>query len=447
MPLLRKEGQSAIDAKQPFLNNTKTLFIEIEEKNKQGQSFEIREGKVWYGTVYSIKPEATKVEFDFELTHELSGDDLLKFLFIEKGEDKFYTNWDFGWYEIDVADLADLERLGLLKDLLQMEHQIVLQGPPGTSKTYEAKRLAAYMLGFSPNAANKGHKDHPAFDSCRFTSQEAGKGKEQTGVSQGADNGKGCWEIVQFHPAYNYEDFVRGIQVNSTPDKNICYETKDKVFAELCKTAREHSNSKHILIIDEINRAHLAAVLGELIYALEYRGEEVRTPYAVGDDAKLMVPENLFVIGTMNTADRSIGHIDYAVRRRFAFYPLLPDKSVIESYYAAQKDLKVKALNLFEATEALFKVKEGNEEKPALSPEFHPDDVQVGHAYFLAENEDDLFRKFAYQVYPLLREYYKDGVLAPNAGELQLSIGTKNGKKKISISSHTSAGEILERLP
>jgi hypothetical protein len=118
---------------------------------------------------------------------------------------------------------------------------------------------------------------------------------------------------------------------------------------------------------------------------------------------------NLYLIGTMNTADRSIGHIDYAVRRRFAFVPLRPERTII----AQQTNDKVctSGLALFDAVAALFST------IGFLAPDFHADDVQVGHTYFLARNQDVLFGKFAYQVYPLLREYYKDGVLVPNAGE------------------------------
>lgn len=86
-----------------------------------------------------------------------------------------------------------------------------------------------------------------------------------------------------------------------------------------------------VLIIDEINRANLPAVLGELIYALEYRGESVNSMYSIDGDSTIIIPKNLFIIGTMNTADRSVGHIDYAIRRRFAFEKLLPSEDIIET--------------------------------------------------------------------------------------------------------------------
>jgi len=158
------------------------------------------------------------------------------------------------------------------------------------------------------------------------------------------------------------------------------------------------------LIIDEINRANLPAVLGELIYALEYRNEEVETPYKVNGKATLKVPPNLYIIGTMNTADRSVGHIDYAIRRRFAFIPVLANKELI-SHKGANK--------LYEQLiEELFKPKN-------VAPDFQNclEDIKVGHTYFMATGNSDLSEeerialKVVYQVIPLLREYEKDGIL------------------------------------
>lgn len=145
-----------------------------------------------------------------------------------------------------------------------------------------------------------------------------------------------------------------------------------------------------------------------LIYALEYRGSPVDSPYAVQEDGEestqIIVPPNLYIIGTMNTADRSIGHIDYAVRRRFAFVPLLPEEEPINSEPGKK---------LFREIKNLFKSDNDGRAK-TLSPEFHADDVQPGHTYFITHNSkviDELANKFTYQVYSLLREYFKDGIL------------------------------------
>lgn len=159
-----------------------------------------------------------------------------------------------------------------------------------------------------------------------------------------------------------------------------------------------------ILIIDEINRANLSSVLGELIYALEYRGEAVKSMYDV-DGKELILPPNLFIIGTMNTADRSVGHIDYAIRRRFAFVNVLPEKLDEDDkiYFNA---------NGYEAVEKLFV-------KNLISSEFEINDVQIGHSYFIAKKDnakneterDAIFKmKMKYEIKPILREYLKDGI-------------------------------------
>jgi 5-methylcytosine-specific restriction protein B len=137
------------------------------------------------------------------------------------------------------------------------------------------------------------------------------------------------YKLIQFHPAYTYEDFVRGIVATTGSNGNINYDVKNKVLAEMAENAKNNPDNSFVLIIDEINRANLSSVLGELIYALEYRGEVVESMYEYEESREIVLPENLYIIGTMNTADRSVGHIDYAIRRRFAFVDVNTDESVI----------------------------------------------------------------------------------------------------------------------
>ncbi|NRF37606.1 AAA family ATPase [Pedobacter foliorum] len=156
----------------------------------------------------------------------------------------------------------------------------------------------------------------------------------------------------------------------------------------------------YCLIIDEINRANLSSVLGELIYALEYRGEVVEGLYPKDGDNRLVLPPNLFIIGTMNTADRSVGHIDYAIRRRFAFLDVPP------------KDLKASMGERFDH-ELYHKVAELFSHETYLSPEFDTKDVQLGHSYFIDQSQigGSMQLRLEHEIRPILLEYVKDGIL------------------------------------
>ena len=262
----------------------------------------------------------------------------------------------------------------LITKLLKYKLQIILQGPPGTGKTREAKRIAKALLGLGENDSLEGNEQ---------------------------------FKLIQFHPSYSYEDFVRGIIAENT-DGNISYVTKDKILAEFAKKALKDKDTPYVLIIDEINRANLSSVLGELIYALEYRGEAVQSMYVIEGENNLILPPNLYIIGTMNTADRSVGHIDYAIRRRFAFVNVLPKE--------LEKDFD---RNLFKAVSKLF-IDNYDEyinnpdielkRAKTLSPEFRPEDVWLGHSYFITKNTPIDIR-WEYEIKPILLEYVKDGIL------------------------------------
>ncbi|MCI1723630.1 MAG: AAA family ATPase [Lachnospiraceae bacterium] len=193
------------------------------------------------------------------------------------------------------------------------------------------------------------------------------------------------WDIIQFHPSYTYEDFVRGISVSASEANAseingriiegdtekykfiysqpvpVMYKTVNRTLGKMARIARQYYNSenpenskKFYLVIDEINRANLATVFGELIYALEYRDSEVATPYTVEGDDRLQIPNNLYVVGTMNTADKSIASIDYAIRRRFLFFPVLPDIKVVFSKVDNWENSK--ELRLFHFVDRIFDI-------------------------------------------------------------------------------------------
>ncbi|MBD5510078.1 MAG: AAA domain-containing protein [Lachnospiraceae bacterium] len=283
--------------------------------------------------------------------------------------------------------------------------QMILQGPPGTSKTYSAKAFLRYM---AHNCTDTELADIQIAD---YTQED----KYCAKLFKGKGEPEIAWDIVQFHPSYGYEDFIRGIKVSTEPGTDtILYETVNKVLGSIAELAKKHPKTKFFLIIDEINRANLATVFGELIYGLEYRTESVATPYAVNNNNRISLPDNLYVIGTMNTADKSIGGIDYAIRRRFLFFEQLPDENVIRTYKAssgiAQNTLNEKACKLFAQVKKIFG-------EDYLSPEYRREDVQIGHTYFLVDSEDKLMRRFEYQIIPILKEYYKDGIISFSVGD------------------------------
>ena len=173
---------------------------------------------------------------------------------------------------------------------VERKGQAIFYGPPGTGKTYVAERLAQHLVG----------------------------------------GGDGFVELVQFHPAYAYEDFIQGIRPESDGDR-LRYPLKPGRFLDFITRAQERSGTS-VLIIDEINRANLARVFGELMYLLEYRDRQI--PLAGG--GYLRIPDNVHILGTMNTADRSIALVDHALRRRFAFLALWPDMDILRRYHQRQ---------------------------------------------------------------------------------------------------------------
>ena len=168
--------------------------------------------------------------------------------------------------------------------------QAILYGPPGTGKTFVAERLRRYLL-----SGGDGHSD-----------------------------------LIQFHPAYAYEDFIQGLRPVPTEHGNLNYELVPGRFMEFCEQAADRTGVS-VLIIDEINRANLAQVFGELMYLLEYRDKQI--PLAGGKS--LQIPPNVRIIGTMNTADRSIALVDHALRRRFSFIRLAPNMDVLGRFHSA----------------------------------------------------------------------------------------------------------------
>jgi 5-methylcytosine-specific restriction protein B len=247
-------------------------------------------------------------------------------------------------------------------DLLRERRFVIIQGPPGTGKT----RLAEQVL----------------------REQFAGRGM-----------------TVQFHPAVTYEDFLVGL----SPDAESGELRFDVRPGWLVRASRLAEQGPALLVIDEINRADLAKVLGEAVFLFEPsevggpRARCVRLAHPVNGSAEFRMPENLYVLATMNTADRSIAPIDIAIRRRFAFVTLRPQRNVVVGTGLAL------ALKVFDDLAGVF-VEHVPEDGLDLLP---------GHAYFLAGDEAELRRRFRYELVPLLDEYLRQGLVGPAASELQ----------------------------
>jgi 5-methylcytosine-specific restriction protein B len=248
----------------------------------------------------------------------------------------------------------DREWLQELTDVLGDKQQVVLYGPPGTGKTYLARKLARHLT--DPDAV----------------------------------------ELVQFHPSYAYEDFFEGFRPHVDEAGAAGFALTPGPLRRLAAAARNDPERPYILIIDEINRANLAKVFGELYFLLEYRGDSILLQYSPGQTFTL--PANVFFLGTMNTADRSIALVDAAMRRRFAFVELHPDEPPISrllpNWLAASGKTDDRA-ELLAALNAAI----GAEDR----------DFQIGPSYLMspdAERDGGLERIWSYSILPLLEEHY-----------------------------------------
>ena len=178
---------------------------------------------------------------------------------------------------------------GAARELIELKRQLILQGVPGTGKTHVARCLARVL-------------------------------------TRGRDD---AVRLVQFHPAYAYEDFVEGIKVKSIEVNgrhDVIYPVEDGLLCAFAAEAARRPSEPHVLIIDEINRGNLPRIFGELLYLLEYREQSVALPYS---RREFRLPANLSIIGTMNAADRSVALVDQALRRRFSFLEMPPDAAVL----------------------------------------------------------------------------------------------------------------------
>ena len=258
---------------------------------------------------------------------------------------------------LDIVYMSE-EKYEELVAVLKNKKNIILQGAPGVGKTFSANRLAYAMM----------------------------REKDDDRI-----------EFVQFHQNYSYEDFVMGYK----PVEDG-FELKYGVFYRFCQKAANHPDKDYFFIIDEINRGNLSKIFGELLMLIEkdYRGKKITLAY---NGLSFTVPENLYIIGMMNTADRSLAMIDYALRRRFSFFDMEPGFNT-EGFIRYQKSLNSDTLN-----ELILKVNDLNEEikkDKALGSGFC-----IGHSYFCGKDvctDEWLHEVVNYDILPMLREYWFD---------------------------------------
>lgn len=281
---------------------------------------------------------------------------------------------------VTTYDIKMNRKLSEMVALLSMKKNIILQGAPGTGKTYSTASLALKILDI---------KDVDWRDS-RTVMEKYGNLVEAGRIA-----------FTTFHQSMDYEDFVEGYKPAES-DNDVQFKLKPGIFRKICDEARIHPC---VLIIDEINRGNISRIFGELITLLEADKREggnhkvsVNLTYS---GVPFSVPEQLYVIGTMNTTDRSVGSIDYALRRRFAFWTLSSDVGVIKNQNIGS-DIKEKEVSLFKKVEDFLL------NNPA-DMKIH--DLMPGHSYFMAETTDELAMKVNYELIPLIEEYAKDGII------------------------------------
>lgn len=287
---------------------------------------------------------------------------------------------------LDEGVFLEREEIERMKEILQSKKNLILQGPPGVGKTFIARKLAYVLMGEKADA--------------RITS-------------------------VQFHQSYSYEDFVGGLRPDVSDDQQLIFTPQDGTFLKLCDKARDDSDNKYVMLIDEVNRGNLSRVFGELLMLIEAdkrtednaielqhqrntHGDADNNDDDDGKADKFFVPENVYIIGTMNLADRSLTGMNIAMRRRFGFVALEPqfDKGVFKNWLSDKTNMsndmqtrihnKMSALNNAIAGDV------------SLGKNY-----AVGHSFFcpseeVTDWEEWYTRVVDYEIRPLLEEYWFD---------------------------------------
>ena len=362
-----REGKGAVAGFSESNANRKGLKID-DIKDWDGLDINVDGGdpKQFYSETFNNPKLFYNKDFDEEELRKHITDSLdlcIDFLGLEPEE------------EIKPYDLNDLlthlfineSEVQSIKDSLGTKKNVVLQGPPGVGKTFVAQKLAYYLMG-----------------------------EEKANIG-----------MVQFHQSYSYEDFIQGYRPTGEH-----FELKDGVFYRFCEEARGRPDEKFVFIIDEINRGNLSKIFGEIMMLIEADKREekyaVKLTYAKNETDPFFVPENVHLLGLMNTADRSLAIVDYALRRRFRFFDIKP--SFGESF---KKHLSSKGVSTRLIDNICSKIETLNnfirEDHRNLGEGF-----MVGHSYFCdpplssKDHSKWLSDIFNYEIIPLINEYWID---------------------------------------
>jgi MoxR-like ATPase len=362
---LCQQNDSGIFTRQQFLNQYQQQLQILYPNNKTiGQSVsrtlqELRDKKILF---FKGNGQYKLSDYNSDTTDE-KDTDILKSIDQPVARESYTLN-DL----IAEGCFIDPDQLAIIQARLTEKKNLILQGPPGTGKTWLAKRLANLIVGYRD------------FDNIK---------------------------AIQFHPNMSYEDFIRGYR----PSSNGKLELIDGPFIEIANQARNDAHTNYVMVIEEINRGNPAQIFGEMLTLLEANKrtahEALELTYKREHEKGFFIPDNLYVIGTMNIADRSLAMVDFALRRRFAFFSLHPNFGDRWLEYMTEKTT-IAPQKLLNWQQRMHQLNQLISEDPMLGAAF-----TIGHSYLTSNkaitDADNWFRNIIYtEIQPLLAEYWFD---------------------------------------